>query len=66
MEIQRYTWWPHGMGKTDDVSIGKYILVVDHLAAIKEMQDMIAFLIAFVPDMTERGKYLDWLAERRK
>jgi hypothetical protein len=34
--------------------------------SIKELQDMIAFLIAFAPDMTERKRYLDWLAERRK
>jgi hypothetical protein len=42
-----------------------WIRKVDHLASIKELQDMIAVLIAFVPDMIERGKYLDWLAERR-
>ena len=33
-------------------------------ARIKEMQDMIAFLIVFVPNLTERNKYYDWLHER--
>ena len=35
-------------------------------ARIKELQDMIAFLIAFIPDMKEREKYLAWLAGRRE
>ena len=32
------------------------VLLADHMVAMKEMQEMIAFLIAFVPDMTERQK----------
>jgi hypothetical protein len=33
-------------------------------AFIEEMQRMISFLIAFVPDLTDRNKYYDWLRER--
>jgi hypothetical protein len=72
MEIQRYDPWTrdelgHDMqaGIKEDAD-GQVVLYADHLTAIKELQDMIAFLIAFVPDMTERQRYLDWLAERRK
>jgi hypothetical protein len=66
MEIQRYGQdIEYDMASVIKRKDGPYVLYADHLAAIKELQDMIAFLIAFVPDMTERGKYLDWLTERR-
>lgn len=44
----------------------KELVIRTHLEQqIAEMQDMIAHLIAFVPDLVEREKLLDWLKERR-
>ena len=37
-----------------------------HQTVVKELQDMIAFLILFVPDLTERQRYVDWLTNRKE
>jgi hypothetical protein len=37
----------------------------DHQAIVKELQDMIAVLILFVPTLNERQKYVDWLTRRK-
>jgi len=49
------------------------VLKADHLAVVaekdkllKEMREMVAFLIGYVPGITEKREYLDWLAERKE
>ena len=50
-----------------------WVSKADHLAALaekdkllKEMREMVAFLIGYVPGITEKREYLDWLAERKE